>query len=297
VELEAVLRWAAETARPGLDARRHELKVSLPPEPMRLLGDPVRLAQVFANLLNNAAKYTDPKGRVSLTAVQDGDEVVVRVRDNGIGIAPEMLPRVFDLFVQCDSTGRSQGGLGIGLTLVKSLVEGHGGRVSASSPGPGKGSEFVIRLPCLPSVAGLEGHETTPRQPPLPTPARRRILVVDDNVDAAESLVTLLRMDGHEVRVAYNGPAALETARSDPPEITFLDIGMPGMDGNEVARRFRQDGALAKVTLVALTGWGKEEDRECTHAAGFDHHLVKPVDPGVLRKLLACGELQRTGLG
>ena len=251
----------------------------------------MRLAQVFGNLLTNAAKYTEPGGHIWLSGAGDGAEAVVRVRDSGIGIAPETLPFVFDLFVQADRTStRARGGLGIGLTLVRRLLEMHGGTVIASSAGPGKGSEFVVRLPAL--VMGrtaTDGGKEGDSVPPSPAAApRRRILVVDDNVDAAETLAMLLRLSGHHVRVAHDGPAALEAARSLPPEVVLLDIGMPGMDGYEVARRLRQLPGLAGAVLVALTGWGQEQDRRRSKEAGFDHHLTKPADPLALRELFAA---------
>jgi CheY-like chemotaxis protein len=239
--------------------------------------------QVVGNLLTNAAKYTDAGGRSGVTAQREGGKVVLRVRDTGIGIAPDMLPRIFDLFVQVDHTStRSQGGLGIGLTLVKNLVEMHHGTVEVHSPGLGKGSEFVVRLPLLPRMG-----KGPPKAPPLLALSHRRILVMDDNRDAADSLAMMLRLQGHEVEVAHHGQAALEVARRCKPELVFLDIGMPGMDGYEVARRVRQDHDLRGVVMVALTGWGQEEDRRRTVEAGFDHYLVKPVEPNALEALLA----------
>jgi two-component system CheB/CheR fusion protein len=288
VELAAVVGLALETSRPLLDARRHELTISLPPEPLCLDADPARLAQVFSNLLHNAAKFTDEGGRVGLTAESQDQEVIVRVRDTGIGMTEEMLTRAFDLFAQADrSLCRSQGGLGIGLTLARRLVQMHGGSVQAFSDGPGKGTELVVRLPVLqrahpagPSPAGGNGPRSS-----------RRILVVDDNVDAADSLAQFLGMAGHQVRTAYGGPAALEAARAYRPEAVLLDIGMPGMDGYEVARRLRQEAGLGGALVVALTGYGQEEDRRRSREATIDHHLVKPVDPEALEALLAGSEL------
>jgi signal transduction histidine kinase len=287
VDLTAVVNQAVEAVRPLLDARRHELTVATPPEPIRLDADPSRLAQVIGNLLNNAVKYTDEGGRIWLDTHRERDQAVISVRDTGVGISAEMLPRVFDLFTQIDPTlDRSQGGLGVGLTLVRSLVELHGGTVYASSPGPGRGSEFVVRIPALPLTTRPEsGHLATPDSAPTLSPPRR-ILIVDDNVDAAESLAMLLELFGHQVRTAYGGPAALEAVESHRPEVVLLDIGLPGMDGYEVARRLRRNPALSGVTLVALTGYGQENDRRKTHDAGFDHHLVKPVDTDDLARLL-----------
>ncbi len=286
VELAAVVRSAVETSRPLIEAARHGLTVSLPPGPVPLEADPVRLAQVVANLLNNAAKYTEECGQIWLAARRDGGAAVVSVRDSGVGIRADVLPRVFDLFAQADGTlQRAQGGLGIGLTLVKRLVEMHGGTVTAHSEGPGKGSEFVVRLPLAgearPAAAAPQAGEP-------PAAAARRILVVDDNRDAADSLGLLLRFLGHEVRVAHDGPAALEAARAWRPAVVLLDIGMPGMDGYAVARALRALPELEGVVLIALTGWGQEEDRRRSRAAGFDHHLIKPVDLEALQALLAA---------
>jgi PAS domain S-box-containing protein len=292
VDVAAVIGRTAEAARPVIEERRHEVTVSLPAGPLRVEADPTRLEQVLTNLLNNAAKYTDPGGRIWLSAVRDGNAVVVRVRDTGIGIAPEMLPRIFDLFVQAERRlDRAQGGVGIGLTLVKKLVELHGGRIEAASAGPGRGSEFAVRLPAL--VDDREGGRALAPAPGAASPLpRRSVLVVDDNQDAADSLAILLRLAGQDVRSAYDGPAALAQARDFQPAVVFLDIGMPGMDGYEVARRLRQLPGLGGVLLVALTGWAQEEDRRRSTEAGFDHHLVKPVEPDALQTLLA--DLPRT---
>jgi signal transduction histidine kinase len=286
VDLARVAADALETARPLLQERGHQLETALPEEPVRLEADPARLAQVLANLLNNAAKYTEPGGRIRLAAEPRDGELVVRVRDNGIGVRPEMLPKIFNLFQQADRPpDRASDGLGIGLTLVKSLVELHGGRVSAHSAGPGRGSEFVVRLP-LPARPG-EGR-------PAARPARaagggsgRRVLVVEDNADAADSLALLLRATGYEVRVVGDGPAALEAAPGFRPDVVLLDIGLPKMDGYEVARRLRRDPATGDVLLVALSGYGQDEDRRRSHAAGFDAHFVKPVELEKLQALLA----------
>ena len=289
VELATVVARAVEMAQPLIDAQGHELTVSLPPESLPLDADPVRLAQVVGNLLTNAAKYTETKGRIWLTAQREGAQAVLRVRDTGIGIAPDILPKVFDLFVQVDHAAtKSQGGLGIGLTLVKNLVEMHHGTVKASSTGLGKGSEFVVRLPlsALEHRGRIESENGVEPQESLPL-SGHRLLVVDDNVDAADSLAMLLRLQGHEVRVAHDGPATLEMVKGYRPEMLFLDIGMPGMDGYEVARRIRREPQLAGVVLVALTGWGQEADRRRSSAAGFDHHLVKPVEPDAVQKVLA----------
>jgi PAS domain S-box-containing protein len=292
IELAAAVERTIGAIRPLIEEYHHELIVSLPPEPIRLEADPTRLEQVLWNLLNNAAKYTDPGGRIELIVEIEGEMVALRVRDNGIGITPEMLPQIFDLFVQVERRlDRSQGGLGIGLSLVRNLVEMHGGSVTALSAGLGRGSEFVIRLPRL-DVAGRRGAPAaappTPADSPLPEQSHGfRILVVDDNEDSANSLAKLLRrVLGQNVEVAYDGASALERARIFHPDLVFLDIGLPGMDGYEVARRLRESPENRTPVLVALTGWGQEEDRRRSREAGFDRHLVKPIDPDMLGGLL-----------
>jgi PAS domain S-box-containing protein len=288
------LRQAVEGVQPLARERNLTLSVSLPPQPAYVEADPTRLQQVVGNLLNNAAKYTDPGGDIWLTARQEDGQLVLRVQDTGIGIAPDMLPRIFDLFVQAERRlDRSQGGLGIGLTLVRRLVEMHGGTVEAHSDGPGQGSEFVVRLPALTAEQQREllGKPPEARQPAVST--ARRILVVDDNVDAAESLAVLLRLEGHEVRVAADGPVALAAAQADPPEMVVLDLGMPGMDGYEVARRLRAQPETKEALLVALTGWAQEEERRRCHEAGFDGHLPKPLEWDDLRQFLAHPKLVR----
>jgi PAS domain S-box-containing protein len=286
VELATVVVRAVETVQPLIEVQGHRLDLSLPKEPLLVEGDTVRLAQVVGNLLTNAAKYTDANGNIWVSAARDQDKAVLRVRDNGIGIAPDTLPHVFELFVQADhTTSKSQGGLGIGLTLAKNLSEMHGGTIEAHSAGLGMGCEFTVRLPLLAANAGLT---TKPDQDLMPKTVAtgHRLLVVDDNKDAASSLAILLRMRGHEVRVVHDGPAALEVAVSYLPNMIFLDIGMPGMDGYEVARRIRQRPGLESVMLAALTGWGQLADRERSRDAGIDHHLVKPVDSEALEAVL-----------
>jgi len=287
VDLAAIVSQAIEATRPLIEARRHELTVTANPGLIQVDADPARLAQVIGNLLNNAGKYMDEGGRIWLETCREGDTAVITVRDAGVGISAEMLPRVFDLFTQIDRTlDRSQGGLGVGLTLVRSLVELHGGTVEASSPGLGRGSQFVVRLPALPVAARPTSVPPTERKPPPRSSPPRRILVVDDNVDAADSLATLLRLYGYQVRAAYGGASGLEAAEQHQPQVILLDIGLPGLDGYEVATRLRRHPTLAGVTLIALTGYGQEEDRRKTHDAGFDHHLVKPVDLNELTNLL-----------
>jgi PAS domain S-box-containing protein len=287
VELATIVARAVETSRPLVDARKHDLTVSLPAEPVRLEADPARLVQVLINLLNNAAKYTEQGGRIWLTAERKGSEVVLRVRDTGVGIPPDVLPHVFDLFTQEErSLGHSQGGLGIGLSLVRRLVEMHGGSVEATSLGVGRGSEFTVRVPALPEAQGAEAKRKQGRADgPAGQPPARRVLVVDDNRDAAESLAILLQVKGHEVQTAHEGLAALEIARDFRPDIVLLDIGLPGMDGYEVARRLRQEHGRQEV-LVALTGYGTDEDHHRSREAGFDYHLAKPVELDALYQLL-----------
>jgi signal transduction histidine kinase len=284
IELSLVVASAVETSRPLVEAGNHRLAITLPGDSLVVEGDATRLAQVFANLLNNAAKYTDPGGEIALVAEQDAGDVVVRVRDNGVGIAPDALPRIFDMFMQAGLPGRSlQPGLGIGLTLARSLVELHGGSIEARSDGPGRGAEFTVRLPLAPAACA---------QPAVPGPQasaasrRRRVLIVDDNRDAADSLGALLQVLGADVHVVHSGPRALETLERFRPEVVFLDIGMPEMDGYEVARRIRGMQEWRDLRLVALTGWGQERDRRLSKAAGFDHHLIKPADVGTLRSVL-----------
>jgi PAS domain S-box-containing protein len=285
VELATIVGSAVETTRPLIDGAGHLLTVDLSGEPLELDADPVRLAQVFGNLLNNAAKYTGSGGQITLRAERRDSHVSVCVRDNGVGIRSEVLAHVFEPFVQGErSYTRSQGGLGIGLTLARSIVVLHGGTIEARSPGLGHGSEFIVRLPLLPPLAQsavLSSNRPSTRI------AGQRILVVDDNVDAAESLGALLRCLGAEVVTVHDGPAALEALRTEEPCAAVLDIGMPGMDGYEVARRVRAGPHGGQIQLIALTGWGNDEDRRRSREAGIDHHLVKPVDLNVLESLLA----------
>jgi PAS domain S-box-containing protein len=287
VDLVTIARDACESAKPLFDSRSISFTFALPDQPVWVRADSVRMGQVFSNLLTNAAKYTEPGGSVSCAIETAGDQAIIRVRDSGIGIAPEMLGRIFDLFVQADtSTAKSHGGLGIGLTLVRSLVERHGGTVVAASAGIGRGSEFIVSLPLFPRPEGIPVGMDGPMHDALPAP-HRRILVVDDHADAADSLVQLLRVEGHDVRIARSGSEAVLAATSDPPEVILLDLGMPGMDGYEAARWIRADPAARNTTIIAVTGWGQEEDRRRSREAGFNHHLVKPVDLDQLRELLA----------
>ena len=325
VELDALISRAVETVHPLLDECGHELTLELPESAVRVFGDPTRLTQAVANVLCNAAKYTDKGGQIGLTAKVRDANVEIRVSDNGIGIRPELLPHVFELFTQLDrGAGRTQGGLGIGLALVQRLVQMHGGEVTAASEGPGKGADFVIRLPLLPeqvepaaattAVVGPSAAARPAAEPAVAAAGRpaevpmsaaevastvaplvaagtrrtaRRILIADDNNDALESLATLLQLSGHEVYTATNGGTALQSAERHQPEVALLDIGMPQLDGYQVAQRIREQPWGQRITLVALTGWGQDSDRRRSREAGFDSHLVKPLDLDTLTDLLA----------
>jgi len=287
IELAGVISAALEASRPLIEACSHELTVTLPPEPVYLDADPTRLAQVFLNLLNNSAKYTPQGGHIWLTVERAKGEAVIRVRDTGVGIAAEMLPRIFELFTQVEgSLERSHGGLGIGLSLVRRLVEMHGGTVEARSEGLGRGSEFLVRLPIL--------AQPTPEQPlasgnneTVAAAPKRRILVVDDNRDSAISLGMMLSLMGNEIRTAHDGSEGLEAAAAFRPDVMLLDIGLPKLNGYDVCRRIREQPWGKGMVIVALTGWGQEENKRRSTEAGFNHHMVKPVDPAALEKLLA----------
>ena len=284
VALPAVIDAAVETSRPSIEAGRHALTVDLPGGELPIEGDPVRLSQIFANLLNNAAKSTDPGGRIELRARREEQRVVVSVTDTGIGIEPEAGPQLFELFSQATpALQRSQGGLGIGLYLVRSLAEMHGGSVTASSAGAGKGSRFDVTLPLAPHAAA--------RPAPSPTAARAsriglRVMVADDNRDAAESLAALFKLMGNEVRTVYDGVEATRVAATYQPQLAVLDIGMPGLNGYDAALRIREQAQGKSMVLVALTGWGQESDRQRAAEAGFDRHLTKPVTPEALAEVL-----------
>lgn len=285
VDLGAVVRSAVETSRPAVDASRHTLDVALPELPVYVDADPTRLAQAFANLLHNSAKYTPPGGRIAITARGAGVTAELSVRDTGIGIAADTLPRVFDMFTQADrSLEKTQGGLGIGLTIAKRLVELHGGTITAASEGLGRGSEFTVRLPAAaaPAASSPGPHAEAPR--PV---VRRKVLIADDNHDAAASLAMLLRTMGHETRTAADGEAAAAAAEAFRPDVILMDIGMPRLNGYDACRRIRATDWGRDVTIVALTGWGQADDRRRSEEAGFDRHVVKPVEPGVLEGLLA----------
>jgi len=290
VAVSGIVECAVESVRPLIDRHKHELTVSLSPQPIWLYADAARLEQVVVNLLNNAAKYTDEGGHIWLTVQQEDDACVLRVRDTGIGITPELMPRIFDLFTQAArSLARSQGGLGIGLCLVHQLVTMHGGTVEAYSA-LGQGSEFVVRLPMVVSPASQP--PSPPKETAEPTGPSLRVLVVDDNVDAAQSLAMLLKDSGHQVRMAHTGPTALEAALDYRPNVVLLDIGLPEMDGYEVAKRIREQPFLKNIVLVAMTGYGQDTDRQRSQEVGFNAHLVKPADFGKVQQILATVSVQ-----
>jgi signal transduction histidine kinase/ActR/RegA family two-component response regulator len=290
-DLTVVARQAVETSKPHLDARKHHFEIAFPDEPVWVEGDALRLVQVVVNLLNNSAKYTEPGGQVRLAVERDERSAIVRVVDNGIGIPQDLLPHVFELFTQGDRSGdHSQGGMGIGLALVRRLVELHGGTITVESAGLGKGSEFVVRLPLIPAQpiddipAVQDGHSLSAAE--YAVAGQYRILVVDDNVDVARCLNMLLSRDGHNVRVAYDGPSALDAANAFRPEVVLLDIGLPRMSGYDVAQRLRRQSGMEEAFLVALTGYGQDDDRQRANEAGFDAHFVKPMDLNSLREVM-----------
>jgi two-component system CheB/CheR fusion protein len=285
-DLLAILGTAIEASRPVLDEAGVQLTLRLPEAPVILDADRTRIAQVVSNILNNAAKFTEPGGRVELSAAVHGADVRVSVTDTGAGIPAGMLTQIFEMFVQVrDARVGGQPGLGIGLTLVRRLVDLHGGRVWAESPGPGGGSTFHVTLPLAPAVAASDTARSAP--PAVGSPSSRRVLVVDDNLDAAEMLGMLLSLDGHDVRTASNGPEAIAVAQQFRPQVALLDIGLPGMSGYELAGRLRAAAGPAGLVLVAVTGWGQEEDRRRSRDAGFDDHLTKPVDPAAVLDIVA----------
>jgi PAS domain S-box-containing protein len=286
LDLAEVVSRAVEATRAALDERNHTLTLTLPPHPLRVDGDATRLAQVAMNLIHNAAKYTPEGGQVWVSLQRDDKQAVLSVRDNGIGIPADLAPRVFDLFVQGErALDRADGGLGIGLTLVRKLLDSHGGTVEARSAGPGQGSEFVVRLPAL-ADDGTEAAASPEPKAPDHGPKGRRVLVVDDNADSAETMVILLQIWGHDVHVATDGPTALAVAAQRRPEVVLLDIGLPGMNGYDVARRLREIPGMENAVLVAMTGYGQEEDRRRSWEAGFTRHLVKPIASEILKEVL-----------
>lgn len=284
IDLDTALQAAIEASQPLIEAQQHTLTVEKPVEPVWLEADLTRLAQVLSNLLNNAAKYTPDGGQIGLTVTKMEDKVMISVSDNGSGIPPEMLPRIFELFTQLDhGHARAQGGLGIGLALSRQLVEMHGGTVTVQSEGVGRGSVFTVELPVLEKKV----QEESLPQPDEEEMRALQVLVVDDNVSSADTTGQILKMLGHQVTVVHNGREAVDVAREQHPEVIMLDIGMPGMNGYDVCRELRQDPAFQQTLFVAQTGWGQERDRERTREAGFDHHLTKPIDFKELTALLA----------
>jgi two-component system, sensor histidine kinase len=286
ITLQAVIESAIEVTRPIVEAMHHQLSIELPEHPVHLHADGTRLSQVFSNLLHNAAKYTDPGGQLRLDAALEGEHVVVHIRDNGIGIAPENLERVFEMFTQVGrSLEQSRGGLGVGLSLSQWLIRLHGGTINVQSDGLGKGSEFSVRLRIAQPHASAQGTDDSGTA--LPSGAGKRVMVVDDNRDFADSVAAMLRHTGHDVRVAYDGVEAVALADAWQPDVVMLDIGMPRLNGYDAAQQIRSAMGNTKPLLVAITGWGQAEDRKRSRAAGFEHHFVKPVDPAVLLRLIA----------
>jgi CheY-like chemotaxis protein/two-component sensor histidine kinase len=288
LDAASVIDRAVESVAPLVATRRHELKISVPDEPLWLKGDSTRLEQLIANLLTNSARYTNPGGHIEVEAFRRDDTIAIRVRDDGIGISSELLPDVFELFAQSErSADRETGGLGIGLTLVKAIAEMHGGSVEAKSDGPHKGSEFTVRLPALGEgpVEDDEDSRTAIESGPMHT---RRVLIVDDNRDSTLLLSHLLEASGHTVEQAFDGPAALEAAAAFRPDAILLDIGLPKLDGYQVAKRLRRQPGMEDVLLIAISGYCQDEDRARSRQAGFDHHLAKPPDRQALLQLLAA---------
>jgi CheY-like chemotaxis protein len=290
VNVNDIVHRAVEAARPLIDANRHELEIALWPKRLDVDGDPARLTQVLVNLLNNAAKYTPEGGHIHVRVLREGDDVAIAVRDTGVGIPSHLLPRMFELFAQGDrSLARSEGGLGIGLTLAQRLVDMHGGGIEATSEGINRGTEFTVRLPIarVPSATAPAVRDIDPVQPGV-----CRVLVVDDNEDSAQTMAMLLSMIGHASKLAHDGPSAIEAAIRFRPHVVLLDLGLPGMDGYEVAAALRARPSTASAILVAMTGYGQEEDRRRSEGAGFAHHLVKPVDHAELERVIASAECE-----
>jgi CheY-like chemotaxis protein/two-component sensor histidine kinase len=285
VELEVVIRRAVETLQPLIDARDADVVLTLAQAPLLVEADGARLAQVFGNLLANAVKFSEAGARIELISAEESGQAVVRVVDKGIGIAPAMLPSIFELFVQAESgPARERGGLGVGLTVARMITNLHGGSIDARSEGLGHGAEFTVRLPLVPQSARTESADAG--RAGVPVMAQRRILVVDDNADAAGSLALLLKFSGHEVHVAHEGEAALRLAERLRPDAVLLDVGMPGMDGYEVARRLRRRPGMEELIIIAVTGYGAEADKRRAQAAGFDHHLTKPIEVASVESLI-----------
>jgi CheY-like chemotaxis protein/anti-sigma regulatory factor (Ser/Thr protein kinase) len=296
IDLLRAVEQALEAMRPLIESQGQRLQLDLPAEPIQVYGDLTRLTQVFGNLLNNAAKYTDPNGLIMLSVTLRGDRARISVRDSGIGIDARQLPHVFDMFSQlAPALDRSRGGLGIGLALTRGLIELHGGTIESFSAGPGRGSEFVVQLPVTPPARQRESKLANLDSPEIAQQRRRRMLVVDDNVDAAQTLAAILELHGHDVRVAYSGADGLRIAEEWKPEVGVLDIGIPDFNGYELARGIRERCIDQPPLLIACTGWGQQEDVARAREAGFDHHLVKPVDPDAVLRLLPQQQGTRNG--
>ncbi|MEO9137423.1 MAG: ATP-binding protein, partial [Casimicrobiaceae bacterium] len=292
VDVGQVTAAALETSKPNIDAQQHSLSLQLPTETLQLKGDFARVAQILSNLVNNAAKYTPKGGRISLSAAREGDEVVFRIRDSGVGIPPEFLASIFDPFTQVDRTlARSHGGLGIGLTLVRRLVEMQNGSVQVRSEGKNRGSEFTVRLPATTEVATPVAAASASAT--APSPAGLRVLVVDDNRDVADSTASIMRMNGCDVHVAYDGKAALEFVQRLRPDAVLLDIGLPTIDGYLVAEHIRSQPENVSTMIVAVSGYGQDQDRVRSKSVGFDYHVVKPIDPTVLAGLVGSLRVSR----
>lgn len=293
VEVGVIMERGVEMARSTIEVRNHSLIVTLPKEALWIQGDPIRLRQVMMNLLTNAAKYTDEGGKIWFSAEREGDSALIRVRDTGIGIEPDKLPHLFDMFTQVEaSSNRTQGGLGIGLSVVRKLVELHGGTVDARSGGRGTGSEFIVRLPVVTTGSIEQGPSLGPAKP---TERSLRVLVVDDNADSADSMAMLLKLSGHEAQAVYSGAEALHLAKTHQPQVIFLDLSMPLMDGYQVAQRLQLSLDMSKIVLIAMTGYGHEADRQRSREAGFTYFLVKPADPQQLQELLMVLADERRG--
>lgn len=287
IDVASILNSAIRTSQGMIDEAGHKLTVNLPPVPLLVEADPMRLTQVFSNLLNNAAKFTESGGDIQISAEGHDGQAVIRIKDSGMGITEDLLPKIFDIFVQGSRvTERTYGGLGLGLTLAREIVEFHGGTIEATSDGPRQGSEFIVSLPLAPSVSPASRRESHPAKT-LPKQSRARIVVVEDNKNQAASLQRLLQAMGHEVQVAYDGPSAMKLMSTFIPDIALIDLGLPTMDGYEVAQRLREQPEFRNVILIAQTGWGREEDRKRAREAGFEHHLVKPIDHHQLAQILA----------
>jgi len=291
VDVASILKGAVEASSALMERNGHQLKVITPAQPLSVEGDLTRLTQVVTNLLDNAGRCTDPGGKIWLAGEREGDTAVIRVKDSGIGIPLEMLPRIFDMFPHSGpSLERSQGGLGVGLALVERLVKLHGGTVTASSAGAGEGSQFIIRLPVAPAQKGAATDRPPPEVPRRAAASRCRVLVVDDNLDSVDSLATLLRMMGHEVETASDAEAALHKAEEFRPGVAILDIGLPKVNGYDLAKQIRQRPWAKEVVLVALTGWGQAQHRLRSQESGFNHHLNTPVEFDVLQQILAAAD-------